>query len=104
MKNLSKSMLLLLMSFSLALNPVMSISVHAACSHSWSGYSYYGFWIEDPSSIGKCVVRVTESIRTCSKCGDVDFREVRNQLSHNYVNGMCTNGCGAGYARMYMVE
>lgn len=88
------------MSCMLVISPVTSMTAQAACSHSWSAYSFYDMWYEHSSGFGKCLIRVTKSVKTCSKCGDVGFKEVRKQLTHSFgSNGMCSNGCGNGYAR-----
>ncbi len=70
-----------------------SLDVKASCNHSWSPYTFYDSYLEPPSSMGKCFKRVTVSVRTCYKCGDVGFKTIKKQLSHKFVNGLCVR-CG----------
>ena len=50
----------------------------------------YGDWT--PAKAPNCTEKGEET-RTCSRCGDVETRELP-AFGHNYVNGTCTN-CGA---------
>lgn len=101
MKKIGKSLSMLLMTCVIAFSPLTSTAAQAACSHSWTPYTFNDMWLEDSPTFGECYVRVTETIRTCTKCGDVQLKHVRKQLSHNFgSNGECLNGCGAGIARL----
>lgn len=101
MKKLGKSLFMLLMACVIALSPLTSTVAQAACSHSWTPYTFNNTWLEESPTFGECYVRVTETIRSCTKCGDMQLKQVRKQLSHNFGStGRCLNNCGAGIARI----
>lgn len=78
MKTLKKLMVVCLTAMSFA--SLTSCGGDSSCSHT------YGNWTVSKKATCE---ETGEKTRTCTKCGDVQKKEIP-AMGHNYVNGICT--------------
>jgi len=67
------------------------------CNHQWTSWRTLKSWTEASADWQACVVVVTDQYRYCMKCNEMQARQERVQLAHNWqvISGgkKCTN-CG----------
>lgn len=93
-----------LLTFAIAIGVVSApITALAAHTHNWGADHYYKLVTEKPSPYddwSKCITNHSYNYHDCLTCGEREVFEVATvEFKHNFVNGICTNGCGKGYAR-----